>query len=90
VSITVKNVATRVEFGATSNAGGEYVASNLIQGEYTVTAAKQGFTTLARSEVVLHVYDQRAVELTVQRAWSARPWKSPRRHLFSKADLCQW
>ena len=66
VSLTVKNVATGVEFKTATNQGGEYVAPNLIPGDYSVTASKQGFTTLARSGVALHVYERLVVDLTLQ------------------------
>src|ERR1039458_55970 len=67
VSITVKNVATGVEFKTAADQGGEYVAPNLIPGEYSITASKQGFTTLDRSGIVLHIYDRLDVDLTLQR-----------------------
>src|ERR1019366_4440347 len=66
VSITVKNVATGVEFKTTTSQGGEYVAPNLIPGEYSITASKQGFTTLDRTGVALHVYDRLEVDLALQ------------------------
>ncbi len=66
VEIAVKNVATDVEFKTTTNQAGEYVAPNLIPGEYAVTASKQGFATLTRSGLVLHVYDRLAVDITLQ------------------------
>ncbi len=49
VNITVRNVNTGVEFKTTSNASGEYVAPNLIPGEYSLEASAQGFSTLVRS-----------------------------------------
>ncbi|OLE83183.1 MAG: hypothetical protein AUG07_08700 [Acidobacteria bacterium 13_1_20CM_2_60_10] len=66
VSITVKNVNTGVEFKTTTNEAGEYVAPNLIPGEYSVTASAQGFSTLVRSGIVLHVTDRLAVDLSLQ------------------------
>ena len=66
VEITVKNVATAAEFKTTTNQAGEYVAPNLIPGDYSITASKQGFTTLTRSGVALHVYDRLAVDIALQ------------------------
>ncbi len=66
VAITVKNVATGVEFKTATTQSGEYVAPNLIPGEYSVTASKQGFTRLDRSGLVLNVYERLAVDLTLQ------------------------
>src|SRR2546425_2357269 len=66
VSITVKNVNTGVEFKTTTNQAGEYVAPNLIPGEYSVIASAQGFSTLVRSGIVLHVDDRLTVDLTLQ------------------------
>jgi hypothetical protein len=66
VSITVRNVATGVEFKTTTTQGGEYVAPNLIPGEYSITASKQGFTTLNRTGIALHVYDRLDVDLALQ------------------------
>ncbi len=66
VSITVKNVATGVEFKTTTNQGGEYVAPNLIPGDYSITAFKQGFTTLDRSGIALHIYERLDVDLILQ------------------------
>lgn len=65
VNVTVKNVNTGVEFKTASNEAGEYVAPNLIPGEYSVTASAQGFSTLVRTGIVLHVNDRIAVELTL-------------------------
>ena len=66
VSITVKNVNTGVEFKTATNTDGEYVAPNLIPGEYSVIASAPGFTTLVRSGIVLHVDDRLPVDLTLQ------------------------
>ncbi len=66
VNIGVKNVNTGVESKTTSGGAGEYVVPNLIPGEYSLTASKQGFSTLDRSGIVLHVYDRLVVDLTLQ------------------------
>ena len=48
VAISVKKVNTGVEFKTTTHESGEYVAPNLIPGEYSLTASAPGFSTLAR------------------------------------------
>jgi hypothetical protein len=65
-SITVKNVNTGVEFSTTTNQSGEYVAPNLIPGEYSVTVGGPGFATLVRSGILLHVSDRLTVDVTLQ------------------------
>src|SRR6516165_12329814 len=62
-SITVKNVNTGVEFSTTTNQSGEYVAPNLIPGEYSVTVGGPGFATLVRSGILLHVSDRLTVDV---------------------------
>src|ERR1017187_9092111 len=62
VTITVKNVATGVEFKTASDQGGEYVVPNLIPREYSITATKRGFSTLDRAGIVLHVYGRLEVD----------------------------
>lgn len=66
VDIRVKNAATGVEFKTTTNQAGEYVAPNLIPGEYSVTATAQGFSTLVRTGLALHINERLAVDLTLQ------------------------
>lgn len=66
VNITVRNVNTGVEFKTTTNESGEYVAPNLIPGEYSLEASAQGFSTLVRSGLTLHLNERLAVDLTLQ------------------------
>ena len=66
VAIVVKNVNTGVEFKTATNATGQYVAPNLIPGDYSITSSVTGFSTLARTGIVLHSNERLAVDLTLQ------------------------
>src|SRR4030095_6564411 len=55
VAVAVTNVATGVEYKTQTNDTGEFVAPNLIPGEYSVTASLSGFKTLQRKGIVLQV-----------------------------------
>lgn len=46
MTITVTNVATGVDYKTQTNDTGEFVAPNLIPGEYSITASLSGFKTL--------------------------------------------
>src|SRR5947207_2187575 len=61
--VTVKNVNTGVAESTVTNQGGEYVAPNLIPGEYSVTVAQPGFNTITLSGIVLHVDERVAVNV---------------------------
>ena len=66
-SVTVKNVNTGVQVSPTTNQAGEYVAPNLIPGEYSVTVSHTGFESTTVASIILYVDERRAVdvELTV-------------------------
>ncbi len=66
VGITVTNVATGVEYKTQTNDSGEFVAPNLIPGDYSITATLTGFKTLQRKGIVLQVNGRSAVELTLE------------------------
>jgi len=66
VAITVTNVATGVEYKTQTNDSGEFVAPNLIPGEYSITATLTGFKTLQRKGIVLQVNGRSVVELTLE------------------------
>jgi hypothetical protein len=55
VSLTVRNVATRVTRTATTDSAGRYLVSALNPGEYEVRAELSNFKTAIRSGVVLTV-----------------------------------
>ena len=64
-SVTVRNVNTGVQVASTSNQSGEYVAPNLIPGEYSVLVAHTGFDTVTVGGIVLHVDERRAVDVAL-------------------------
>ncbi|MEW5976485.1 MAG: TonB-dependent receptor [Acidobacteriota bacterium] len=66
VAIAVTNVATGVDYKTRTNESGEFVAPNLIPGEYAITAALTGFKTLQRRGIVLQVNGRVAVALTLE------------------------
>ena len=55
VAVTVTNVATGMRLAATTDSSGVYDVPFLQPGEYTVTFARQGFKSLTRSGITLHV-----------------------------------
>lgn len=59
--VGAKNVETNVEFTSTTNAEGFYVLANLAPGKYVLQVQKDGFRTIVKPDVVLHIQD--AVEL---------------------------
>ena len=66
VAIVVTNVATGVEYRTQTNDTGEFVAPNLIPGDYSITATLTGFKTLQRKGIVLQVNGRTAVDLTLE------------------------
>ncbi len=64
-AIVVRNVNTGVELHTQANETGEYVAPNLIPGEYSVNVSKTGFGTVNRTGILLHVNERLAVDVTL-------------------------
>jgi hypothetical protein len=64
--VTVYDVDRGSSFVTTSNDAGEYVASPLRIGRYTVSVEKQGFKTAVAGPIELKVQDRIAVDLTLQ------------------------
>jgi hypothetical protein len=64
--VTIKNVATGVERGVTTNSDGYYTAPNLLPGAYDVTISAQGFNTEVRRGIELTVGAQQTFNLTLQ------------------------
>jgi len=63
VALVIRNVNTGVTLKTTANESGEYVAPNLIPGEYAVTATYKGFRTLNHTGIILQVNDRLVVDL---------------------------
>ena len=55
VTVTVENVGTARSQSVETNASGEYTVSLLPPGTYQVTATKQGFQTLTKTDITLQV-----------------------------------
>jgi hypothetical protein len=64
--ITVRDVDRGTSSDATSNEAGEYVASPLRIGRYTVSVEKAGFKTAIAGPVELKVQDRLAVDVTLE------------------------
>jgi hypothetical protein len=60
-TITVLNVDTQVVHQTVTNKDGLFIVSGLIPGNYRIEAAKQGFKTVIKPDVALHVQDVVAV-----------------------------
>jgi Carboxypeptidase regulatory-like domain len=64
-AVTVKNVNTGIVVSVSSNQAGEYVAPNLIPGEYTVTVTQAGFNTTNVTGIVLQVDERLVADVTL-------------------------
>ena len=64
-TVTFVNTATGVSGVATTNAAGLYRLSGLIPGPYRSTVSVQGFKTLVRDGIDLHVEDQVSLDYTL-------------------------
>jgi len=65
VKVVARNVATGVEYSATSNAAGVYHITNLPEGTYGLTAEKEGFATAQTEPLQLHTEELKGVNLTL-------------------------
>ena len=63
--VTVKNVNTGITVSISSNQAGDYVAPDLIPGEYTVTVTQAGFNTTSVTGIVLHVNERLVADVTL-------------------------
>jgi hypothetical protein len=66
VDVTVTNLNTGVEYKTKTNETGEFVAPNLIPGEYSITASLAGFKKLQRKGIALQVNARVVVDLTLE------------------------
>src|SRR5215831_18790801 len=65
-TITVTNLNTRVVSMTETNSEGLYRIANLLPGAYQVTVTKEGFKQAVQTNVVLHVQDEVAVNLSLE------------------------
>jgi hypothetical protein len=65
VKVVARNVATGVDYSATSNAAGLYHITNLPQGTYLLTAEREGFATAQTEPQDLHTEELKGVNLTL-------------------------
>lgn len=64
--ITARNVGTGARRGATSSGTGDYVIPLLEPGNYELLVEQQGFRTLQRSGILLHVGDSVRIDIKMQ------------------------
>ena len=66
VEIGVSNLATGIEFRTATNDAGQFVAPNLIPGEYRVVATSSGFKTVDRTGLIVRANQRLAVDLALE------------------------
>ena len=66
VVVTIVNDATSLERTATTNADGAFTVPLLLPGTYTLTAKRDGFTTVRVPNVVLNVGDQKTMLVSLK------------------------
>jgi hypothetical protein len=65
VKVDVINVDTDIHFPSTTNTDGIYTVTNLPPGNYKIEVEKQGFKSIVKPDVVLHVQDAVAINFTM-------------------------
>jgi hypothetical protein len=65
VSVTATNTATDVKFSSRTNASGEYRISNLLPGNYDVSAEASGFSTFKLKGVPVQLNQAATVDITL-------------------------
>ena len=65
-TIVVRNLETRVTSKVNTNQDGLYRIANLVPGAYEVAASKEGFKQAVQTNVLLHVQDEVAVNLSLE------------------------
>jgi hypothetical protein len=65
VTVTATNTATDVKASASTNAGGEYRISNLLPGNYDVSAGAPGFSTFKLKGVPVQLNQAATVDITL-------------------------
>ncbi len=65
-TVTVTNSGTGVAVNTTTNSSGEYQVLALIPGQYTVKVTANGFQSVVRQNITLHVQDRLAIPATMK------------------------
>lgn len=55
--INAVNVETNLRYSTTTNAAGQFTIPNVLPGTYKLDISKQGFRTIIRPDIILHVQD---------------------------------
>jgi len=64
-NVDVINVDTNIHHPSTTNNDGSYTATNLPPGNYKIEVEKQGFKSIVKPDIVLHVQDAIAINFTM-------------------------
>jgi hypothetical protein len=65
-TVTLTNTATNVVQTAVSNATGDYVILNILPGQYTLKASKEGFEAVTQAEFALDVNQTTTFDFTLK------------------------
>jgi hypothetical protein len=65
-AVVATNIATGVDYSATTNGAGVYFIPEILPGPYKMTVTKQGFALLAKSGLDLRTGDHLTLNLTLQ------------------------
>jgi hypothetical protein len=65
-SVIATNVATNVDYPATTNDDGIYSLPDLLPGTYRITVQKEGFQRIVKPDVVFHVADSVSIDFAIQ------------------------
>lgn len=65
VKVEVINVDTGVHYSAVTNSAGSYMVPNLPPGDYEIEVQKQGFKTILRPGIALHVQQAAAINFSM-------------------------
>jgi hypothetical protein len=66
VTVLFTNINTGVPYGGQSNGSGIYALSNLPPGIYRANVTKDGFKSVVKSDIELHVQDQVSINFNLQ------------------------
>jgi len=65
-TIAAINMATNASYGTTTNSSGEYALPSLSPGRYRIEVEKNGFKTLVKPDVIVHVQDTLVIDFEMQ------------------------